>query len=117
MIEILIGGTPHSDGDSEVVGLVVLEVSNDEGQEVGRHDGCLVVCDGLALLASNLGVNLFFGSNIHVTQADQVLVSNQSDGECRLESRLVETGECSASISSLELGGGDVLCVALLVLV
>ena len=105
VLNILSRRSIDANGDAEVVGLDVVELTDDEGDEVGGHEGRLVEGNGF------LAILLSLGSNIHVAEAGQLLVGDESDGELGLQGRLVEAGECAASVGRLHLGDSqETLC-------
>lgn len=104
VLNILIRGSIDTDGDAESLRLDVVEVADNEGEQVSRHDRGGVELHSL-LAAGNLGLT----GDVHVAQTCHALVCHQGHGELGLQGGLVEAGEGAAGISRLHLGGGNVL--------
>lgn len=98
MLNVLVWGSVDSDRNSELVGLNIVELSNDEGEKIRRHLWRFVELDSLLV-----SLDLSLRSNIHVAQAGEVLVRDQSDCEFCLQCRFIETRESSSGISRFHL--------------
>ena len=112
MVNVLVRGAEDADGKAELVGLVDLELTNDECKEVSRHQRGLVEGDGLALLAGHGRVNLLLAGNVHVAQTSHLVVGDEGDSVGGLQCGLVEAGEGSTGVCGLHLGGGHVCILA-----
>lgn len=107
VLNVLARRSVDTDGNAEGGGLDVVELTNDEGYEIGGHERGGVEVDSLLGGATNGGLDLGLVGNVHVTQASQVLVGNEGDGELGLESRFVKARESSAAVGSLHLSGSE----------
>lgn len=108
MLNILVQGSEDSHGDTEVVGFNALQFTDNERQQIGRHDRRSIELDSLPLATGNLRVHLRLRRNVHVTQTSHLLIRNQRNRKLRLERRLIETRERSARIGRLHLRRSDI---------
>lgn len=104
VLDIVAGRSIDSHGDSEIARLDVVELADNKGKQVCRHEGRGVEVDSLSGSAGDLGRDLRLRGDIHVAQARQVLVRNERDGELCLERGLVKAGQGSAGVRGLKLG-------------
>ena len=104
VLDVLAWGSVDTDGNAEVLGLDVVEIADDEGEQVGGHQRRRIELDRLLRSAADFGMHLGLRGDIHVAQARQVLVRNQGDGELGFERGLIEAREGPAGVGGLELG-------------
>jgi hypothetical protein len=111
VFNVLAGRSVDAAGDAVRARLDVVELTDDEGQQVSRHERRRVEVNSLLGSARNLGLDLRLGSNIHVTQTGEILLGDENNGKLGLERRFVETWERSPRIGGLHLRRGeDTLC-------
>jgi len=103
VLNVLSGWGVHANGHTEVVGLNVVELTNDEGHKVSRHLRGLVEGHSLLGPTAQLGLHLSLRSNVHVADARQLLISNECDGKFCLEGRLIKAREGATGIRWLHL--------------